>query len=168
VLYAHGGGTFPALLGRLEHGSYCRPDLFKEMSQTALWNTVRECGVYTDTLTHNPWALKMLVDVLGSSRTALGSDYPYPLGEIDPFDAQTGLDPKENRCPYEKTKRIYPGHMVEHLPSEVHQQEAAWEHFNWLPRSNGDGPRELPLLSLTQKENILHRTARRWLGLAES
>ena len=29
VLYAHGGGVFPTLLGRLEHGAYCRPDLFR-------------------------------------------------------------------------------------------------------------------------------------------
>src|SRR6185436_8947045 len=33
VMYAHGGGVFPALLGRLDHGSWCRPDLFKNASR---------------------------------------------------------------------------------------------------------------------------------------
>lgn len=165
VLYAHGGGAFPALLGRLEHGSYCRPDLFRDASQKDVWQTVKDCGVYTDTLTHNPWALKMLADMLGSSRVAMGSDYPYPLGEVDPFDAHSKEDPKGNACPYPQTKGIYPGHMIEHLPSCPEEQDAAWKHFNWLARDNADGPRDLPVLSVQQKENMLHLTAKKWLGL---
>lgn len=165
VLYAHGGGAFPALLGRLEHGSYCRPDLFCEMSNQQIWHCVKDCGIYTDTLTHNPWALKMLTELLGSRRIALGSDYPYPLGEIDPFDPDSCEDPKKNKCPYQKTKRIYPGHMVEHLPSSPEDMKKAWEHFSWLGSQNADGERDLPLLSPTQKENMLCHTAKRWLGL---
>lgn len=164
VLYAHGGGAFPALLGRMEHGSYCRPDLFKGTSTQDMWNTVVHCGVYTDTLTHNPWTLHLLMELLGSSRMAMGSDYPYPLGEIDPFDPTTKKDPKGNVCPYETTKNIYPGHMIEHLPSRAQDQDAAWEYFNWLPRDNADGPRKLPRLGLEHKKNMLYRTAKEWLG----
>lgn len=164
VLYAHGGGAFPALLGRLEHGAYCRPDLFVEAADKDAWQIVKECGIYTDTLTHNPWALKMLIDILGSKRIAVGSDFPYPLGEVDPFDCDCHTDPKGNRCPYPHTKNIYPGHMVEHLPCCDEQQKDAWEHFHWLPQSNSEGTRKLPTLSLTQKENILFRTGREWLG----
>lgn len=166
VLYVHGGGAFPALLGRLEHGAYCRPDLFKDASQKDVYQTIKDCGVYTDTLTHNPWALKMLTEMLGSSRMAMGSDYPYPLGEIDPFDAQSKEDPKGNKCPYPQTKGIYPGHMIENLPTCAEEQEAAWKHFNWLARGNADGPRDLPTLTTEQKENMLHRTAKEWLGIA--
>ena len=165
VLYAHGGGSFPSLLGRLHQGSYCRPDLFPDASSKDVWETVRDCGIFTDTLTHNPWALQMLLDILGSNRIALGSDYPYPLGEVDPFDSKTLLDPKQNECPGGQTKNIYPGHMVEHLPTFVEDRQQAWEHFNWLPKQNSDGHRNLPLLTLEQKENILHRTAKTWLGL---
>jgi len=168
VLYAHGGGTFPALLGRLEHGAYCRPDLFGGCSPNDVWSTLRDCGVYTDTLTHSPWALKMLVDLLGSGRVALGSDYPYPLGEIDPFDARTMKDPKDNDCPYRRVKGIYPGHLIEHLPGTREEMEEAWKSFHWLPRNNSDGSRELPLLSVEQKENMLHRTAKGWLGIDET
>ena len=106
----------------------------------------------------------MLVDILGSKRIAVGSDFPYPLGEVDPFDCSSLLDPKGNRCPYTHSKKIYPGHMVEHLPSTEAQQEEAWKHFNWLPKANSDGSRSLPILSNQQKENILFRTGREWLG----
>lgn len=167
VLYAHGGGTFPALLGRLEHGAYCRPDIFMEQSDRDVWSIINECGVYTDTLTHNPWALNMLVELLGSSRLALGSDYPYPLGEIDPFDEETLEDPKQNKCPYCHTKNIYPGHMVEHLPNGPEQSDLAWDYFNWIPRSNPTENRTLPRLTVEEKENILHRTAKVWLGISK-
>lgn len=92
VMYAHGGGAFPALLGRLDHGQYCRPDLFTNASQKTPWDTVRDCGVYVDTLTHNPHALRMVVAMLGAERVAMGSDYPYPLGELD-MRGERGLYP---------------------------------------------------------------------------
>lgn len=166
VLYAHGGGSFPSLLGRLEHGSYSRPDLFSQCSDKDIWSTIKDCGVYTDSLTHNPWALKMLVDVLGSKRIAMGSDYPYPLGEIDPFNTASKQDPKGNHCPYPDTKGIYPGHMIEHLPSSDTEQDTAWTHFNWLHNSNADGRRNLPVLTQDQRENMLHKTAKEWLGIS--
>ncbi len=149
VLYAHGGGMFPGLLGRLEHGGYTRPDLFASNPTDSPWETVRDCSVYTDSLTHNPWALGMLLGIMGSGRIALGSDYPYPLGELDPGDK----------------KNIYPGHMIEHLPGPDTDMQEAWRHFSWLPDSNADGPRDLPRLTDTQKHNILSATARQWLGL---
>lgn len=149
VLYAHGGGAFPAMLGRLEHGAYCRPDLFEKASAKTPWDTVKDCGVFIDSLTHNPWALGMLVDMMGSGRIAMGSDYPYPLGEIDPF---TG-------------KSIYPGHMIEHLPGPDTDMAAAWKHFAWLPSENSDGQRNLPRLTDAQKDHMLSGTAKLWLGL---
>ena len=148
VLYAHGGGTFPALLGRLEHGAYCRPDLFKNASSKDVYRTIRECGVYVDALTHNPWVLALLLDTLGVSRIALGSDYPYPLGEM----GATG------------DKAIYPGHMIEHLPISPDEMKAAWAHFHWLAHENADGPRDLPCLTAAQKERMLSGTAKEWLG----
>lgn len=138
VMYAHGGGAFPALLGRLEHGAYCRPDLFKNASQMNPYDTVRKCGVYADTLTHNPAVLKMLIETLGAGRVAMGSDYPYPLGEIDPFDSKTLLDPKGNRCPYPAAKGIYPGYAAEHLQG----------------------------INDNDRQRLLSGTAKEWLGAA--
>ncbi len=150
VLYAHGGGIFPALLGRLTHGAYARPDLFAQASQKDAYRTVRDCGVYTDTLTHDPFMLFMLMQSLGAGRIAMGSDYPYPLGEIDPVGG----------------KGIYPGHMIEHLPETKDAMAAAWERFHWLPCDNADGARELPCLTKAQKQRILSGTAKEWLGIA--
>jgi aminocarboxymuconate-semialdehyde decarboxylase len=164
VLYAHGGGVFPALLGRLEHGAYCRPDLFQQASRKDPYQTVRDCGVYTDALTHDPWVLQMLVHTLGAGRVAMGSDYPYPLGELDPFDGERGGDTNGNVCPYPNPKGIYPGHMIEHLPSCEDDMADAWQHFHWLPRHNIDGQRSLPMLSLAQKKQLLSGTAKEWLG----
>lgn len=149
VLYAHGGGTFPVLLGRMEHGAYCRPDLFKNASGKDVYRTIRDCGVYVDALTHSPWALKLLMEMLGISRIALGSDYPYPLGEMGAIG----------------DKRIYPGHMIEHLPSDASQMAAAWKHFHWLSQENADGHRDLPCLSIEEKERMLAGTAKEWLGV---
>lgn len=148
VLYAHGGGVFPSLLGRLEHGAYCRPDLFKDASQKNVYRTIRECGVYVDALTHNPWTLMLLQKTIGVNRIAMGSDYPYPLGEMG-----AGGD-----------KAIYPGHMIEHLPEDDSQMEAAWAHFHWFSRETADGPRHLPYVSRERKERMLSGTAKEWLA----
>jgi aminocarboxymuconate-semialdehyde decarboxylase len=148
VLYAHGGGTFPALLGRMEHGAYCRPDLFKGASNKNVYRTIHECGVYVDALTHNPWTLMMLIKALGTNRIAMGSDYPYPLGEMGAVG----------------DKRIYPGHMIEHLPEVSGDMDAAWAHFHWLSRETADGPRDLPYLSRERKERMLAGTAKEWLA----
>ncbi len=152
VLYAHGGGAFPALLGRLEHGAYCRPDLFIGASSMSPYQSVKEFGVYTDALTHDPWVLQMLMQMLGTHRIAMGSDYPYPLGEMDPFGNDTA------------TKGIYPGHMIEHLPGSESDMALAWQHFPWLPGDNADGARALPRLTDAQKNRLLHGTAKEWLG----
>jgi aminocarboxymuconate-semialdehyde decarboxylase len=157
VLYAHGGGVFPSLLGRLEHGAYCRPELFGHSAQKSPYQTVKQCGVYTDTLTHDPWVLQMLIQMLGTHRIAMGSDYPYPLGELDPFE-------KDNPCPHGIPKGIYPGHMIEHLPASDRDIAAAWEYFHWLPRDNADGARSLPQLTDAQKNQLQHGTAKEWLG----
>ena len=39
--------------------------------------------VYVDSLVHDPDMLRILVKRFGEDRIILGSDYPFPLGEID-------------------------------------------------------------------------------------
>jgi hypothetical protein len=154
VMYAHGGGAFPAMLGRLEHGSYCRPDLFRDASPVTPYDTVQTTGVYADALTHDPWVLDMLIQMLGTRRVAMGSDYPYPLGEMDIVPANSS-DPVRN---------IYPGHMILNLPESLDEMENAWQHFHWLTRTTADGPRSLPIISATQKRQLLSETAQEWLN----
>jgi aminocarboxymuconate-semialdehyde decarboxylase len=40
--------------------------------------------LYFDSLVHDAAALRYLVDFAGVNRVALGSDYPFPLGEEVP------------------------------------------------------------------------------------
>lgn len=82
VAFAHGGGAFPSSIGRIEHGFNVRPDL------VAVDNKVnpREYldRFYLDTLVHDPLMLEFLMQVMGPKQLALGTDYPFPLGELEP------------------------------------------------------------------------------------
>ena len=38
---------------------------------------------YTDSLVHSHKSLDLLVDVIGQDKVILGTDYPFPLGELE-------------------------------------------------------------------------------------
>lgn len=82
VAFAHGGGSFPATLGRIQHGFDCRPDL------VAINNPVPPKSYlgkfWIDSLVHDARMLDVVTDMFGANRVALGSDYPFPLGENNP------------------------------------------------------------------------------------
>jgi aminocarboxymuconate-semialdehyde decarboxylase len=81
VCFAHAGGSFPATIGRIEHGFNCRPDL------VAVDNPVnpREYlgQFWVDCITHDPTALSYVLELFGSRKVCLGSDYPFPLGDLE-------------------------------------------------------------------------------------
>jgi aminocarboxymuconate-semialdehyde decarboxylase len=82
VLFAHGGGAFPATLGRIEHGFRVRPDLVAVDNDK---NPREYVGrFYVDSLVHDPDMLRFMIKLMGAERIALGSDYPFPLGETVP------------------------------------------------------------------------------------
>jgi aminocarboxymuconate-semialdehyde decarboxylase len=82
VAFAHGGGSFPFTIGRIEHGFKVRPDL------VAVHNDVnpREYlgKFYLDSLVHDPLMLEVLIKLFGEDKICMGSDYPFPLGELVP------------------------------------------------------------------------------------
>ncbi len=80
--FAHGGGAFPWLLGRIEKGFTARPDLCATDNRV---NPRAYLGkFFVDSLVHDVRALAYLVELLGPRAVAMGSDYPFPLGEDDP------------------------------------------------------------------------------------
>ena len=82
VLFAHGGGAFPATLGRIEHGFTVRPDLVAAENQI---NPRDYLGrFYVDSLVHDAEMLRYMIKLMGANSIALGSDYPFPLGEREP------------------------------------------------------------------------------------
>ncbi|MGE5626115.1 MAG: amidohydrolase family protein [Bacillota bacterium] len=82
VAFAHGGGAFPATVGRISHGFHVRPDL------CAVDNDVDPMAylkrIYVDSLVHHEGVLRYMLELMGAGRIALGSDYPFPLGEDRP------------------------------------------------------------------------------------
>ncbi len=82
VAFAHGGGSFPSTIGRIEHGFISRPDLVAIDNKVNPRNYLGK--IWFDSLVHDPNMLKYLVDLAGPRRVALGSDYPFPLGETEP------------------------------------------------------------------------------------
>jgi aminocarboxymuconate-semialdehyde decarboxylase len=82
VAFAHGGGSFPFTLGRIEHGFEVRPDLVAVDNQK---NPRDYLGhFWVDSLVHDKKAMEFLIDLLGEDKICLGSDYPFPLGEHHP------------------------------------------------------------------------------------
>ncbi|MDA1008600.1 MAG: amidohydrolase family protein [Planctomycetota bacterium] len=82
VCLAHGGGSFPFTLGRIERGFECRPDLCATRTHVA--PSEQASKLYYDSLVHDPDALRFLLLKVGAHRVALGTDYPFPLGEENP------------------------------------------------------------------------------------
>lgn len=77
--FAHGGGSFSGTFGRIAHGYRARPDLCAPCGGRPPWEYLDR--FYVDSLVHDPGALLILLEQMGPRRIALGSDYPFPLGE---------------------------------------------------------------------------------------
>lgn len=98
VALAHGGGSFPFTIGRIEHGFRMRPDL---VATDNARNPREYLGrLYFDSCVHDDYALRALLDIVGGERVMLGTDYPFPLGEQDPGQAIEAMgfdDPQRER-----------------------------------------------------------------------
>lgn len=82
LLFAHGGGSFPGTIGRIERGFACRPDLCQVHTKRSPRSYLGE--LWVDSLVHDPVQLQAIVGLFGEDRVALGTDYPFPLGEPEP------------------------------------------------------------------------------------
>jgi aminocarboxymuconate-semialdehyde decarboxylase len=82
IMFAHGGGSFPATIGRIEHGFDVRPDLCAVDNPHSPRRYLSR--MYFDALVHDASKLAYLVDLVGADQVAMGSDYPFPLGEALP------------------------------------------------------------------------------------
>ena len=94
IAFAHGGGAFPGTIGRIEHGFHVRPDLCAVHTKNSPRSYLGR--FYLDSLVHDADALRGLIKLVGADRIALGSDYPFPLGEAVPgqlIESMTDLSP---------------------------------------------------------------------------
>jgi aminocarboxymuconate-semialdehyde decarboxylase len=81
VLLAHGGGALLALRGRLRHGAAtvsAAGSALREPADTSVGRFL------FDSVTHDPAALRALVEAVGPEQVLLGSDYPFDMADPDP------------------------------------------------------------------------------------
>lgn len=116
VAFAHGGGAFPFTAGRIEHAFHVRPDLCATDSmanpKSYLASDKAPARFYVDSLVHDPDALRLLLKLFGVQRVALGSDYPFPLGEAHPgrlIESMDDLSSKHKKQLLSETAREFLG-----------------------------------------------------------
>ena len=81
MLLAHGGGFAPYQVGRFVHGHKVRPETRAQTASSAKDLLKR---FYFDTLTHDPQALRYLLELVGAERLVLGTDAPFDMGDENP------------------------------------------------------------------------------------
>jgi aminocarboxymuconate-semialdehyde decarboxylase len=78
ICFAHGGGSFPYWLGRLDNAWHRRPDVIGVSARPPADYLDR---FSVDSVVFDERALGLLVDTMGAERVMMGSDHTYPLGE---------------------------------------------------------------------------------------
>jgi len=82
ICFAHGGGSFAGTLARIDAGYRARPDLCGVNNCKRPRDYLR--SFYVDSLVQDARTLRFLIELMTVERIALGSDYPFPLGEEHP------------------------------------------------------------------------------------
>ncbi|SDQ91620.1 amidohydrolase family protein [Virgibacillus salinus] len=80
VCFAHGGGSFPYILPRLDQGWNAWPNL----RLTSMPPSYYAKKFYFDSLNYDPLNIRYLVDRFGHEKIIMGSDYPFLLREVPP------------------------------------------------------------------------------------
>ncbi len=78
ICFAHGGGSFAFLLGRLENAWHHHPVARGDCQHPPSHYLNR---FYADSAVFDQRALNFLIETMGADGVMLGSDYPFPLGE---------------------------------------------------------------------------------------
>jgi aminocarboxymuconate-semialdehyde decarboxylase len=90
VCLAHAGGAVPSLAGRWQRGhDTARPglDVNREAPALALRRFCVDC------IAHDANALHLAGEVFGHDHVVFGSDWPFPMGLLDPHRQLAGISP---------------------------------------------------------------------------
>ncbi|HEY1679785.1 MAG TPA: tryptophan 2,3-dioxygenase family protein [Candidatus Sulfotelmatobacter sp.] len=107
ICFAHGGGSFAFLLGRLENAWKHHP-VAHGVCELAPRQYLNRFSV--DSAVFDLRALQFLVDTMGAERVMLGSDYPFPLGEHP-----IGGTIRASRFPEQTKNQMLGGNALEFL-----------------------------------------------------
>ncbi|MEM7128866.1 MAG: amidohydrolase family protein [Chloroflexota bacterium] len=91
IVFAHAGGVFPYIVGRMDHGYKVRIEECQKAIPHPPSHYLKQ--VYFDCMSFNPRALRYLVDTVGAERVLLGSDYPFDMGPIGGPAAEVQANP---------------------------------------------------------------------------
>lgn len=97
ICFAHGGGSFPYILPRLDQGWQVWPHL----RLTTYPPSHYAKNFYFDSLVYDPMNIRYLIERFGHERVIMGSDYPFLLREIPPgqvIDEMSDLEPEVKRA----------------------------------------------------------------------
>lgn len=92
VLLSHGGGTVPALAGRWEQGFRTdRPGVNMSIAPPS----AQLKRFHADCVTHSNATLAAARDAFGGGNIVFGSDWPFPMGLLEPDTQLAGSDPAD-------------------------------------------------------------------------
>lgn len=97
ICFAHGGGSFPYILPRLDQGWEVWPHLRLTSQPPSHYAK----NFYFDSLVYDPLNIKYLIERFGHHRVVMGSDYPFLLREIPPgkvIDHFSGLSSEQKEA----------------------------------------------------------------------
>lgn len=83
VCMVHGGGALPYQVGRIQRGYEGIPHVVATDMETTPLEVVAK--LYFDTVVFTAASLRFLIDFAGVDHVVLGSDYPFPMGDLDPI-----------------------------------------------------------------------------------
>ena len=72
-----GAAALPFVLGRLKRNHAITPGIGDPVAALA--------SIYTDTILHDARVLKFVIEMMGTERLMMGSDMPFPIGDLEPL-----------------------------------------------------------------------------------
>jgi aminocarboxymuconate-semialdehyde decarboxylase len=89
IVVPMGAAGLPFLLGRLKRNREVTPTVADPMEELAC--------LYSDTILHDERVLRFVIQMLGPERLMMGSDSPFPIGDLAPtrIVAAAGLSPEQ-------------------------------------------------------------------------
>jgi aminocarboxymuconate-semialdehyde decarboxylase len=104
MCFAHGGGLVPMLAGRWQRGhETARPGI--DSTRPPPSQLLR--GIYVDCICHSEAAATLAEETMGDSNVLFGSDWPFPMGLIEPHrQLQSYAPERRNRYLVDNPNRL--------------------------------------------------------------
>jgi aminocarboxymuconate-semialdehyde decarboxylase len=146
ICFAHGGGSFAFLLGRLENAWHHHP-VARGDCQYAPSHYLNRFS--TDSAVFDQRTLQFLVGTMGADQVMLGSDYPFPLGE-----ERVGSLIRQSNLPQHTKAKLLSGNAARFLALEGQSQEPV-ERMSGVATATRSEPRQLTYSSYLRVPELL-------------